>query len=215
MFSLIIAFILRKYRLLAITGTIGSGKSTLVKLLRKQFPELLIIDCDEVTHTLFDSLKFQQKLKEILNGNPILNSSGELDRRAIGKVIFDPANSDLKTKYLRFINFAIFKKLLKLIMSGLILNGEDLIVLEAPTLFESRFLAPFCFEIITVYLDDEEEALRRVLKREADMSAEEIKNRIRHQFPIQKKISMSDVSIANNGPPETMLTKFLAEIDVK
>lgn len=50
--SLIITLKFEKVRVLGITGSIATGKSTLTRLIRDNYKDMDIIDCDEISRKL-------------------------------------------------------------------------------------------------------------------------------------------------------------------
>ena len=70
---------------IAITGGIGSGKSTVCKLIKeKGFP---VISCDEVYSGLLKSADFLKVLQNEF-GN-VMQSDGSLDRKKLAEIVFN------------------------------------------------------------------------------------------------------------------------------
>ncbi|MDX8397831.1 MAG: dephospho-CoA kinase [Mariprofundaceae bacterium] len=75
-------------KVVALTGGIGSGKSTAVAM----FAQLgvPILDLDQVGHGLLEDSNIKQELSSIF-GQGILSSAGEIDRKALAKKAFASA----------------------------------------------------------------------------------------------------------------------------
>lgn len=82
-------------------------------------------------------------------------------------------------------------------------EGKKLILLDAPTLFESR-TDDFCNYIVCV-ISDEEIRLKRILKRD-NISEEKIRSRFNSQNPDSYYISRSDTVIYNNSTLEEFIS---------
>ena len=73
-------------RLVAITGSIGCGKSTLADLLRKL--GYLVYNVDGWTGNLYRNENF---CKLILNDFPEVNDNGKVNKKFLRKIVFDDA----------------------------------------------------------------------------------------------------------------------------
>ena len=58
----------RRLKIVGVTGTMGSGKSTLIKMISYNYQHITIIDMDKITRGLFKQSFFIQKVKKILKG---------------------------------------------------------------------------------------------------------------------------------------------------
>lgn len=76
---------------LGITGSIGSGKSTLSALLAEEGLE--VFDADRVSHGLLERPEVRAKVVERF-GDGVLGTDGEIDRKALGAIVF----GDLKAR---------------------------------------------------------------------------------------------------------------------
>lgn len=77
--------------IIALKGTIGTGKTTLAKEFEKK--DYVIVNCDEIVHELYK--EDQELIKEISNTfaikpkkKGILSKKYQVDREALGKVVF-------------------------------------------------------------------------------------------------------------------------------
>lgn len=123
---------------LGLTGQSGSGKSTVCRLLRRRCPEsLAFIDCDQVARLVVEPgtpcLEVLEKVFSPYAGGSLLRDDGSLDRRRLGSVVFGDR------ELLRRLNAIIFPYILEEIDRQVrtLLPENRLVVLDAPTLFES------------------------------------------------------------------------------
>ena len=178
---------------LGLTGQTGAGKSSVSKIIREEFPEetVHIIDCDLVSREVLKEEK--RCLAEIALefGCQYLTIKGELDRRKLGEVVF------ADRKKLQKLNQIIFPFIIKSIKEKINdkLYQTKLIILDAPTLFESGS-DKFCDKIMSV-VAEESVRKRRIMERD-DISYEHASNRIASQHDDDFYKSKSDFVIENN-----------------
>lgn len=78
-------------RIVAITGGIGSGKSTVSRVLRTL--GYAVYDCDSQARQLMDgSLQIKRKLREAF-GTDVVRADGTINRPALAKVVFADAGA--------------------------------------------------------------------------------------------------------------------------
>ena len=180
-------------RIIGITGSIASGKSTVTEFLRQQGYK--VIDADQVVHELQEpGGRLYQALLSTF-GPAILQEDGRLDRPKLGAMIFgDP---ELLAKSSQIQNQIIREELAG--RRDLLAEKEDIFFMDLPLLFELGYETWFD----QVWLVDvtEETQLCRLMARNA-LSQEEAEKRIAAQLSLQEKRNRADVLIDNNGPLE-------------
>ncbi len=176
---------------LGLTGPTGAGKSTVSEILKNQ-PDCVVIDADTVARQVVSS--GTDCLAEIaLNfSTGVLHRDGTLNRRMLGEMVFSDKEQ------LRKLNRIIFPYISAEINKMIARESEDgkkLIVLDAPTLFESK-TDGLCDKIAVVTADM---ALRRkrIMKRD-DLPKELADSRISSQHPEHYYTSKADFVIRNN-----------------
>lgn len=174
--------------IVGLTGGIGSGKSTVAKI----FSRLAIpcYDSDHFAKTLIDTDKELQSELRKLMGNSIIHKNGLVNRQAMADLIF--SNEALLKKVNNLIHPAVgvhFHKWQNAQSSVYILK-------EAAILFESGSYKT-CDKVIVVSAP-EELRITRVEER-SGQSRSEIEARIAKQWPEEKKISLADYHIVNDG----------------
>ncbi|WP_211436715.1 dephospho-CoA kinase [Campylobacter sp. RM15925] len=169
-----------------VTGTIGSGKSTFLNLLKMYGFE--VIDADEISHEELEACKDEvvRKFgKEILSFNKI-------DRKKLGAIVF---NDKSALKWLEnLLHPRIDAKIYELCNKLEVKNLPYFV--DIPLYFEGLGKAKFNY-VVVVYAP-EKTLIDRIMKRNG-LSHEEAKNRIELQMDIEKKREMADFVIDNSG----------------
>lgn len=173
-----------------ITGGIGSGKSTVSKMLiDKGFK---VVDADIISKEVF--IKYPEIIDKIRIGfgEGFFDWRGEFRRKEFGNHIFRFPKQRKKYEeiIMPYIKKEIFNEIDKLEKAG-----EKIIFLDAPTLIENNLQENMDF-IIVVWVDNNTQVMR-VRNRDA-LSRDEIINRINSQIPLDKKRDYADIIIDNS-----------------
>lgn len=179
-----------------LTGQTGAGKSTVSRIFEED--GFGIINADIVARQVME--KDSPCLAEVTEmfGNGILNADGSLDRKKLAGIVFtDSAKLEiLNTITYPYITGEILRRINEL--SDM---GKDFILLDAPTLFESR-ADDFC-EIVISVLADTVLRKQRIISRDG-LTPEQAQNRMNSQLDEEYFISHSDYTINNNGTTENV-----------
>lgn len=177
--------------IIGLTGNIATGKSTVRHLLEKQ--GAYVIDADALSHRAI--AKGSPGFQPVLNlfGRWVLGSDGEIDRRRVGRIVF---NDPQALRQLESIIHPIVHQGIDWLISQ---TAQPVVAVEAIKLFESS-LAGMCdaFWVVTV---PPEVQLDRLMKKRG-LSAEDARLRLDAQAPQQEKIDRADVVIDNSGTLE-------------
>src|SRR3989338_9271636 len=154
--------------ILGITGSFGSGKTTVASIFKKYGFE--IINADKLYHGIYDK-------NEALR-NKIKKEFGTLDRNKIKKIVF---NDSKKLKKLNEITHPIIIKEIKNKIKEIKRNNEDSnIALDVPLLIEAK-MQDMVDKIIVVKCNKKIQ-LERLLKK-GKHTRKEIENIINSQMP--------------------------------
>ena len=179
-----------------LTGQTGAGKSTVSKVFAAN--GFAVIDADQVARRVVE--KGTKCLDEIADffGDGVINEDGSLNRKALAAIVFsDKAKLEtLNTITYPYITSEILRQIRVHAM-----KDEKLILLDAPTLFESR-ADDFC-EIIISVLADEDIREKRIIARDG-LTQEQARRRMNSQLDEDFFRSHSDYIIRNNGNMETV-----------
>lgn len=182
-------------KIIGITGGTGAGKSSVCAELEKCGAE--IIDCDKIAKQIVQN--GQPALQEIAEafGEEVLTDNGELDRKKMGGIVFSDAEK------LRMLNEITHKHIFEEMKNRLESCNAEVAVLDVPLLFQCDF--PFECDVTVAVVADEEERLRRIMKRDGiDMAA--AKARMANQLSNEEYARLADVCFKNNGNAEQIRT---------
>lgn len=180
--------------IIGLTGGISSGKSTVSRMLKDL--GAVIIDADQIAREVVKpSSPTLQKIREQF-GASILLPNGELDRQALGQVVFNDQEARLRLNAI--IHPAIRAEMIRQKEEAMLQN-QQLIVLDIPLLFESK-LEHLVEKILVVYVPEEYQ-LARLMKRDR-IDEQTAWSRIRSQIPIEEKKLKGQAYIDNSGSLE-------------
>lgn len=182
--------------ILGLTGGIASGKSSVADRFVECGATLVSADllAREVVNPGSPTL---DKLVETF-GEVILTSCGSLDREAMAKIVFaDPA----KRKTLEAITHPAIAHLAECRLAELRKTANDLVVYEAPLLFEAGGEGRVDRVLVVTVAQGAQE--QRLMNRDC-LSLEEARQRISAQWPQADKIKKADFVIDNSGTIKQM-----------
>lgn len=181
---------------IGLTGQTGAGKSTVSKIFAEN--EFAVINADLISRKVVE--KGEKCLDELIDvfSPCILNDDGTLNRKMLGSIVF----SD-KTK-LEMLNSIIYPYITSEILNEIrnySESGYKLILLDAPTLFESH-ADDFC-EIIISVIADEEIREKRIIERDG-LTQKQAQDRMNSQHDADFFAANSDFVIENNDTIDTV-----------
>lgn len=180
---------------IGLTGPTGGGKTTVLAILGKL--GCACVDCDGLYHRLLQSSpQLRQELTDRF-GKSILDSRGEVDRKALGQVVFaDPAAlEDLNAIAHRHVVAAC----VSLLRTAKAQNKKGL-VLDAIALMESG-LGALC-DVTVAVTAPEEVRLARIMARDG-IDREAAQKRMAAQKPVEYYVNHCDHTIVNDGSKTT------------
>ncbi len=188
-------------RVVALTGGIGTGKSTVAAILVRLGATL--IDADAIVHEL--QAPGSPVLEEIAEafGRELLDATGALDREALGARVFRDPEARRRLEAIMHPKVgAEFARRLAAARDA----GEPLVVLDIPLYFETRragagAASRLPVDAVLLVYAPESVQIERTLARDAS-SRDEVLRRIRAQISIEEKKRLADVVIDNSGSLE-------------
>lgn len=174
-----------------LTGGIGSGKSTVSKMLiEKGFP---IIDADVISQDVLKKYPEILEKVKIEFGSGFFDWRGEFRRREFGNHIFRFPKQ--RKKYEEIIIPYIKKEILESLNEHE-KKGSKIVILDAPTLIENNLQNNMDF-VILVWVDGNTQIQR--IKNRDKLGREEAINRINAQMSLEKKKEFASIILDNNG----------------
>ena len=200
-----------KIKTIGITGGIATGKSTVTNMLKER--GYIVIDADKIAREVME--KGETAYNEVVEffGEDILDKNNNIDRKALGDIIFKDKN--LREKLNNIVHPHIYKKIkLKILEYG---KKEKIIFLDIPLLIEEldsfKEHEIYFDEIWLVYLDRKIQ-LDRLIKRDS-INREQALNKINAQMSIELKKKYATRILDNSGDLialEKQLDEILKEI---
>lgn len=190
---------------IGLTGGIASGKSTISSILKAVgWP---VIDADLIARQIV--MPGSKGLEQIVNrfGPQMLNSDGTLDRKKLGKTVFDDPKklSDLDKIEHPLIQEAIDSQLDEFKKQHL-----PVVVLDVPLLFETGMDEECGLTVLAVV--DQATQLKRLMKRDQISKMDAVK-KISSQMSLKEKMQRADVIIDNNGTLEQTRSQVAELVD--
>ena len=179
--------------IVALTGGIGSGKSTVGEL----FQQLgaVVVDSDQLAREVVErgSSGFEQIFT--LFGDEILKN-GEINRSLLAEIIFkDPA----RRKNLEQITHPLIRKAFADIVAK---SGDQAIVInQIPLLVESKY--EYNFDHVITVSTSEDKRIARLLAK--GYTQEQIQNRMKSQVSDADREKIADSIIQNNESEKELL----------
>lgn len=186
---------------IGITGGMGSGKSTVAKIV--QLLGYPVYNSDEQARALMNSDHNLRKEITELFGDNIYKSTG-LDRKEISRKVF--TDKDLLKRLEAVVHPAVENHF------NLWCNTQQtsLVFKEAAILFESG--AYKMLNTIICVTAPEEIRIKRVMKRDG-LSQDEVMNRLRFQWNDKKKIELSEFVIYANDD-QSVIKQVVNVVDI-
>jgi dephospho-CoA kinase len=187
--------------ILGLSGGIGSGKSTVTRILAEL--GATTIDADAIVYE--QQAAGQPLLEKIAEafGDAILRSDGSLDREALGAIVF--RDEQARVRLGAIMHPPVIAEMGRRAKAA-VEDGVPLVVLDIPLLFEGRVSgrgsgASMNFHATVCVWAAREVQIERTTKRD-DCSVEEAVRRVAAQLPIDEKRNMADHVIDNSGSVE-------------
>jgi len=189
--------------ILGLTGSVGSGKSTVADMFRLA-GGADVIDADAIVYQL--QQPGQACLAAIATefGADVLAMDGSLQRKKLGEIVFrDP-------KQLARLNAIVHPLVLDEIRRQLSRLGTSrLVILMVPLLFEVK--ADGLCDKVAVVTVSESERLRRLKERDG-LTEEQVQARLTAQMPQEEKEKRADFLIDNSGSLEQTMVQVEAVV---
>ncbi|MCJ0583079.1 dephospho-CoA kinase, partial [Enterococcus cecorum] len=185
---------------LGITGGIATGKSSVVQhFIDLGFP---VVDADIIARHLLD--QNEQAYNEVVKvfGSEILQENGEIDRQALGALVFNHPDKlkqldELMAPFLQESILAAIKQASQ---------NQKLVIVDVPLMYEKGY-DEWMDQVAVVYCTPNQQ-LKRLMQRN-QLTEKEAKQRIDSQLPIEMKKLLAEVVFDNSND----LTQTIQQVD--
>jgi dephospho-CoA kinase len=196
-------------RVVSLSGGIGSGKSTVTKMLAEL--GAVTVDADAIVHELqAPNTPIVQAIAEEF-GEEIVDAAGALDREALGAIVF--RDDTARARLGQIVHPPVIAEMLRRAQVG-VEAGAPLVVLDIPLFFEGKKAGTGSatarrYEAEIVVWVPRSVQIERTMKRD-DCDRGEAERRVAAQLPIDEKRTMASHVIDNSGALEETRTQVEA-----
>ncbi len=192
-------------KVLALTGGIASGKSTVSEMFQQW--GAAIIDADHLAHKTYEPGTLLYKILLNRLGPEILSATGSIDRKKLAPLLF---NDELLRRGLEKLIHPEVRTLILQEIEQLRSHSPQLILVEAALHVETGYYREFDGLILVTC--PKELQIERLRKRDS-LSEEQIKARLHSQWPLEAKIPVANYLIDNSGSLENTQKQAKALFD--
>jgi dephospho-CoA kinase len=188
-----------------ITGGLGSGKSTVLDILKSL--GYSTVSADELARLVVSP--GSDGLKTVVQefGNEILAHDKSLDRKKLGALVFKDAK---KLSRLEAILHPLIQAEAKKYRKKFESDGQAFAFYEIPLLFEKDLAKQF--DAVIVVSSSKDSQLKRVINRDK-LSVEAIDDRLKSQLSMNEKVKKADFVIKNDGTLDELKKQVEACMD--
>ncbi|HYA35999.1 MAG TPA: dephospho-CoA kinase [Candidatus Binataceae bacterium] len=186
---------------IGLTGGIGSGKSTVAKMLADLGARVL--DADKVGHAIYEPGGPCYRDVLAAFGDAVLAPDRTIDRRKLGPIVF--ADPGALKRLNSIVHPRMFERMREMVTAMRAEGEKNPIVIEAAILIEANW-QPLCDEVWLV-VASRERVIERV-ERDRGMKPEQTEARIRAQLSDEERRRHATLVIENNGSVDDLRTKL-------
>jgi len=175
--------------MVGLTGGIGAGKSVVARRLAEL--GAVVIDSDALAREVVRP--GTEGLSEVVAafGPEVLTPSGELDRTALGRIVFD--DEEKRRTLEGIIHPRVRERAAEITAAA---ASDAVVVNDVPLLVEAGLAR--LYQVVIVVLAPEEVRIRR-LAQDRGMSEADARARIAAQATDEQRLAVADIVITNDG----------------
>lgn len=173
---------------IGVTGSFGSGKSTVSRMFRKN--GCVLVDADRLARACLGRGRLLRRRVIGAFGKQICDRQGELSRTRLARLVFSDAGARRK------LNAFIHPEVTRLVRERIERHDAGCIVCDIPLLYETGLQA--LMDAVIVVSARPAVQIARIRKRRL-LSERQIRARLHAQMPLEKKRRLADFVIDNNG----------------
>ncbi len=188
-------------KVIGLTGVIGSGKSTVARLLTEL--GAVVIDADKLGHEAFQPGTEAWREVVAAFGREVLAFGGDIDRTKLGEIVFN--NPEALARLNRIMHPRIYE-VVKALIDEYRRQKVAVVVLEAPLLIEAKWTS--LVDDIWVTIAPRAKVLRH-LKKQRRLTHKKAMARIHSQLPVKEFLKHADVVINNESGLEELKNRVI------
>lgn len=188
---------MKQNKLIALTGGIGSGKSTVLQMVKDLGYKTL--SCDAITQDLYKKQRIKRQLKMLFPSAVSGFLCLKVDKRVISQEVFD------SNEKLSLLNELFHKEIMQEVFSRA-KKANGIVFVEVPLLFENGFEKQF--DAVWVVIRDIEKRLSSVMER-SGLSQEEFFARVNTQTNYENLDLSPYTVVYNDGNLEQLQEKII------
>ena len=188
---------------IGLTGGIGSGKSTVTKILAELGAP--IIDADQVGHAIYEPGGPAYADMIAAFGEGILASDRTIDRKKLGPIVF--AEPGALKRLNSIVHPKMFTRMREMVAAMRAAGERRPIVIEAAVLVEANWQP--LFDEIWLVVTSQERVIERV-ERDRGMKREQTEARIRAQLSDDERGKHASTVVTNDSTIEDLHAKVAA-----
>jgi len=173
---------------LGLSGGIGSGKSTVAKILSEL--GAVVIDADAIAKEVLEPGQLGYENVMLAFGESVLDASGNIDRKKLANLVFQDAEKLLKLESI--VHPAVIARVSEIRES---LPETSIVVYDTPLLVEKQLQDQF--EKVLIVSADEDIRKERLVQRGLDLA--DIEARMANQATDIQRSAVANFVIINNG----------------
>lgn len=190
--------------ILGLTGNIGCGKTSISSIFKKN--NIDIIDADIISREIFEDQCLLEKVFEHF-GPSVKNNDQTLNRKALGKIVFNDNNKLLE---LNNLTHPKIKEKILCKIDEIKKKKKKVAVIDAALLVEGGYLE--IVDKLLVVTCKQEVQIKRIQNRD-NCTIDEAIRKIRSQMPQDEKSRYADYIIDNSGTIDELTKIVLKFID--
>ena len=179
--------------LIGVTGTVGSGKTTVSAMLRKEGEE--VIDLDKIAKEIARQERIISDIRKAFGGSYVID--GEIDTERVGRLVFH--NKEAREK-LESILHPLVDAEMRSRVKRLEAQGRKTVIIDGPLIFEKGLDKELDK---TVVVSGKTATIKARLKKRG-MDEEDAGRRMAAQMPLEEKEARADYVVRNDGTMEDL-----------
>lgn len=178
--------------IIGVTGSIGTGKTTVAKMLRRL--GATVVDADDTAHRAMEPGNPAWKKIVARFGRKVLRHDGYIDRQALGAEVF--SDKEKLRKLCGILHPEVYKRMRAIVSRTRRADSSAVVALDVPLLLETGG-RKYIDKLIVVSAPREVQIGRAC--RKFGLKRAQIIKRIRMQMPLSRKVKAADFVIDNGG----------------